>query len=134
MEKDLNLLFKKIAFEPDLSLKDKIFETINLKKKRRARFGIFTYLGSSFAFLTGSIFSFQPLIKGLNSLGFFEYVSLVFSDGSALALIWKDYLLTLVDSLPVASLGLSMFLLFLLFVSIKKVSYQFKSYNLKALA
>jgi hypothetical protein len=134
MEKDLNSLFKKVIFEPDLSLKDRIFETVNLKRKKRARLGTFAYLGSSFIFLAGSIFSFRFLIKGLNSLGFFEYVSLMFSDGSALASIWENYLLTLVDSLPVASLGLSVFLLFLLFLSIKKVSYQFKNYNLKALA
>lgn len=134
MEKDLNLLFKKITLEPDLSLKDRILGEINSKRKRRAHLSIFAYLGSSFVFLAGSIFSFRFLIKGLNSFGFFEYMSLMFSDGSALALIWKNYFLTLVDSLPVASLGLSVFLLFLLFVSIKKVSYSFKNYNLKALA
>lgn len=132
MEKDLNSLFKKITLEPNISLKDRVFEAIYLRKKKIAHQKTLVYLGSSFVFLIGSIFSFQFLIKGLKSFGFFEYVSLIFSDGSALSLIWKDYLLTLVDSLPVVSLGLSLFLLFLLFVSIKKVSYY--NYNLKALA
>jgi hypothetical protein len=132
MEKDLNSLFKKITFEPNLSLKDRVFEAINIRKKKNAHQKTLIYLGSSLVFLVGSIFSFQFLIRGLKSFGFFEYVSLIFSDGSALSLIWKDYLLTLVDSLPVVSLGLSLFLLFLLFVSIKKVSYY--NYNLKALA
>jgi hypothetical protein len=52
---------------------------------------------------------------------------LAFSDSGVIATYWKEYTLSLADSLPFASLALSFFLLFILFISIRKVSYQFKN-------
>ena len=127
MEQNLQNLFKKAIYQPESRLPGDIFSLIELKKAKITKIKKFGYLGLSILSLSGSVFSIWGLIEQSTQLGFFKYLSLAFSDGGIIATYWKEYTLSLVDSLPVASLGMSLFLLFVLFISIRGISYQFKN-------
>ena len=127
MEQNLQKLFKSASYQPESRLFGDIWSAIEYKSTQITKWKKFGYLSVSVLSLSGSIFSIKSLIEEFIRLGFFNYLSLAFSDGGVIAKYWKEYTLTLVDSLPVVSLVLSFFLLFILFISIRKASYQFKS-------
>ena len=127
MEQNLQKLFKKAIYQPESRLSGDIFSLIQFKKAKVSKYKKISYFCLGILSLSGSVFSIKGLIDQSTQLGFYEYLSLAFSDGGVIANYWKEYTLSLVDSLPVASLGLSFFLLFVLFISIRGISYQFKS-------
>lgn len=127
VEQNLQKLFKQALYEPESRLSGEIWRLIENRNHQIAKWKVFGYSGLSLLSLVGSIFSIKILVEQFIRLGFFDYLSLLFSDGNVIATYWKEYTLTLADSLPFASFGLSLFLLFILFVSIKKVSYQFNN-------
>ena len=53
-------------------------------------------------------------------------ISLVFSDSGVIATYWKEYTLALADSLPATSLMIALFLLFILFISIRRISFSMR--------
>ena len=127
MEQDLQKLFKQAKYQPAGRLSGDIWASIELKNAQIAKWKKYSYMSLSVLSLFGSAFSIKSLIIQSTQLGFFEYLSLTFSDSGIIAKYWKEYTLSLADSLPVASLAITLFLLFVLFVSIKRVSIQFKT-------
>jgi len=127
VEQNLQKLFQKSKYIPESRLSGDIWSTIEYKNTRITKIKKFGYLGLSAFSLLGSIFSIKELIGQFTKFGFFDYLSLIFSDSGTLATYWREYILTLVNSLPVLSLILSFFLLFVLFISIQRASYQFKN-------
>ena len=127
MEQNLQKLFKNASYLPESRLGDDIWSVIESKNKRITKMKTFGYTFLCVLSLFGSVFSIKSLIEQFTKLGFFEYLSLAFSDSGVLATYWKEYTLTLVNSLPLFSLVLSFSLLFVLFISIQRASYQFKS-------
>ena len=57
----------------------------------------------------GSLFAFIPVIHyaggEFSRSGFMDYFTLLFSDGGSVLLYWKEFSLSLVESLPVLSLA-----------------------------
>jgi len=127
VEQNLQKLFKNASYLPESRLGDDIWSVIESKNKRITKMKTFGYTFLCVLSLFGSVFSIKSLIEQFTKLGFFEYLSLAFSDSGVLATYWKEYTLTLVNSLPLFSLVLSFSLLFVLFISIQRASYQFKS-------
>ncbi len=127
VEQDLQKLFKQATYHPESRLSGDICDAIQLKNAQIIKWKKYSYLSLSILSLFGSVFSIKSLIIQSTRLGFFEYLSLAFSDSGIIAKYWKEYTLSLVDSLPVATLAISLFLLFILFISVKRASYQFKT-------
>lgn len=127
MEQNLQKLFKEASYQPESRLSSDVWSSIEYKSAQITKWKTFGYLGLSILSLSGSVFSIKSLIEQAIQLGFFNYFSLAFSDSGAIATYWKEYTLSLADSLPVVSLALSFFLLFILFISIRNISYQFKN-------
>ena len=127
MEQNLQKLFKQSSYTPERRLSGDIWNVIESKSNHIAKFKKYGYVSLSILSLSGSVFSIKSLIEQFTKLGFFDYLSLAFSDSGVIATYWKEYTLTLVNSLPVISLMISLFLLFVLFISIQRISYQFKS-------
>lgn len=126
MEKNLQKLFKQASYTPESRLSGDIWKVIEYKKNHISKINLLKYMILGVLSLSGSIFSIKILIEQLSKLGFFDYLSLVFSDSGIIVTYWKEYIMTLAESLPIFSLNLSFFLLFILFISIRKMSYQFK--------
>jgi hypothetical protein len=53
--------------------------------------------------------------------GFYQYSSLLLSDGGSLLLYWKEFTLTLAESAPLLGITLSLALIFVLFGSLQSV-------------
>lgn len=127
MGQNLQELFKNATHKPNENLSDSVCKAVVLKSRSMARRNISMYLGVCALSFFGSIFFIKDLITESSNLGFFSYLSLIFSDSSIVVNYCNDYILTLVDSLPVASLVLSVSLLFLLVLSLRKVSSHLRS-------
>jgi hypothetical protein len=127
MEQNLQKLFKQAVYQPESRLSGQVLSFIEAKGSLITKWKRFGYLSVSVLSLSGSVFAVKSVIEQFTTTGFYNYLSLAFSDSGIVATYWKEYILSLVDSLPVMSLALSFFLLFVLFISIKRASHQFKS-------
>lgn len=126
MSEDLHKIFQ-CSNDKDVSnLSDNIWGAIKKKKNNACHLKIFIYLILGLFSMSGSVLSIDSLISKFSKLGFSDYFSLIFSDTGLLATYWREYMITLVESLPVASLVLSLALIFVFFVSIEKITSQFR--------
>lgn len=127
MKDDLSKLMKQVYNQPETGLSADIWRAIEVKQTKSLKIKSLSYGILGILSLGGFVLMTFSVVKQFASSGFFEYASLVFSDGSLLATYWREYLLSLADSLPVASLGAAFFLLFSMLISIKKGIKQYKS-------
>ena len=127
MEQNLQKLFKQSSYHPENRLSGDVWHVIESKNSHITKWKTFSYISLIILSLSGSIFSIKSLFEQFTKLGFFDYLSLAFSDSGVIATYWKEYVLTLANSLPVMSLILSFFLLFVLFISIQRISFQIKN-------
>ncbi|MFA6392923.1 MAG: hypothetical protein WCW54_02475 [Candidatus Paceibacterota bacterium] len=126
MDENLSKLLKQAKNYPKTGLPDDVWRAIQIKQTKSLKRESFIYSIVGILSLGGFVFVSLSLKKQFSTSGFFQYVSLIFSDGNLLATYWKEYLLTLTDSLPVASLGAFTFLLVSMLISLKKVIHQYK--------
>ncbi len=127
MDGNLSKLLKQSYNHPKTGLSDDVWRAIQIKQAKSLKIQSLMYGILGILSLGGFVFMSIYLKRQFTTSGFFQYVSLAFSDGGLLAVYWKEYLLSLADSLPVASLGASLFLLLSMLFSIKKVIHQYKS-------
>ena len=126
MEENLSKLMKRVYNHPESRLSDDVWRSIQIRQAKGLKMQSLLYSFVGVLSLCGFVFMSMSLVKQFNSSGFFHYASLVFSDGDILATYWKEYLLSLADSFPFASLGASFFLLISMMISIKKLLKQYK--------
>ncbi|MFA6386587.1 MAG: hypothetical protein WCW04_02355 [Candidatus Paceibacterota bacterium] len=127
MNDNLSKLFKQAYNHPETGLSDAIWRGIQLRQAKRLKIQSISYGIVGVLSLGGFVFMSFHIKQQFNSSGFFQYASLVFSDAGLFATYWKEYLLSLADSLPVASLGALSFLLFSMLVSLRKAFHQYRS-------
>ncbi len=125
MEENLRKVFKQSKIEPESQLPNNIWNVIQSKNSIISKWKTLEYLSLGILSLFGSIFSIRSLIEQFRALGFFDYLSLIYSDVGVIATYWREYVLILADSLPTTSLMISLLLLFLLFNSLRHISYLF---------
>ena len=90
--------------DPPLNLEASILKKIATERTKTARI--------RFAFLsTIAFFSFWGIIQtgvslwqSFSQTGFYDYASLILSDGTTLTSYWKEFVLSLVESLPLLGL------------------------------
>jgi hypothetical protein len=126
VEQNLQKLFKQSQYKGEEKLSRDIWNVIESKTTHMTKQKTLVYLSIGILSLVGSIFSIKSLIEEFSKLGFFDYFSLIFSDISIIGTYWREYILTLIDSLPITSLIILFFLLFTLFICIRRVSYKFR--------
>lgn len=111
MRQDFEQLFSRInPPEPPAGFSDRIFAAISgedkRKKRKRVLLSIFGAAFSLAAFIPAATVAFF----NLKNSGFLQYASLVFSDGGAVADAGMQYIFALLESIPAASLGTSLFM------------------------
>ena len=127
MDSDLKQAFQKALYHPEDRLSLDIWHNIEAKENKihKIKTWIYSSLGIiSFILL---ILSVKDLFTQFSLRGFSQYISLVFSDFGVVTTYWKEFTLSLVNSLPLASIALSFFLVFVLFTSVGQIARQFKS-------
>lgn len=131
MNNNLSKILKQSYNYPENQLSLDIWNTIDAKISRNSKIKSISY--SILGVMSLGCFAFLSIHtkEQFSSSGFFQYASLAFSDSSILTLYWKEYLLSLADSVPFATLGALSFLLFSMLISIKKSVFYYKNQLLK---
>ena len=121
MRKDYEKLFSNIyPPNPPIELFDKIMGRINAERRLRTlrRRVLLFSIG-----LTLSMLALIPSVKLVysNSIqsGFIQLSSLLFSDSSVVAFYWSNFLMSLLETLPAASLAMVLAAMFVFFGSLK---------------
>lgn len=129
MNKDLHTIFKDAYYTPSHELGASVWNTIVSKQKRKEKYAYYMYTSmGTFSFLS-LLFVGKSILSQVSQSGFYEYASLLSSDGGILAVYWKEFTLLLTESLPLTSITLSLFLLFTLAASLRKVAYHYKGHT-----
>lgn len=121
MQERLKKVFLKAIYTPEKSLADQIWHAIALHNKRITRLKIWTFSLTGSASLLFFIPMLKILLNDFTRSGFYEYLSLAFSNGGSLIAYWKDFLSLLAESLPVISIISTLTLVFIFFLSLKYV-------------
>jgi len=116
MRKDYERLFQQLCpVEPPERLLAHIQKRIAAEGRRMAHRRVFLLGGIALVSLAALVPAAQYVVKEFYRTGFYEYLSLLFSDSGSLSAYWQEFLLSLAESLPlVASIAfLSVLLTFL---------------------
>lgn len=121
-------------FEPSNMLLGKILSRIQAERrlmiiKSAVKFAVFLL------FLIGSavelIPAFEFMRNGLIESGFTQYLNLLFSDFETVVIYWQNFLLTLLESLPVFSIFIFLTVFLIFIESIKFSVCEFNSFRQK---
>ena len=128
MDQNLKKAFKNAKYEPQNGLAFNVLNSINNKLSFQNKVKLWVYASISIVSFAGLFPMFKYLAGEFASSGSYEYFSLLYSDGgSVLTSYWKDFTLSLVESLPLTSMILTLALIFIFFNAIRRFSYQFKT-------
>ena len=119
MKHNLTTIFQKAKYEPSTDLAENIWQTIMRRNKRQIQFRLWAFACLGIASLGGLVPVFKMLLGDLTQSGFYEYFSLIFSDGGSIVSYWKELVLSLAESLPVMSIIFALSLVFVFFLSMR---------------
>lgn len=124
MEKDLEKVFLKAKYEEKPDLTEHIWQNIVLRNKRNTRFKLWAFSILAIVSFSGLVPAIETLLSDLTQSGLYEYLSLALSNGNSLILYWKEFGLSIAESLPTMSITISLSLVFILFLSLKNTAKQ----------
>ncbi len=127
MEQPLNKLLKDIKDYPEGDLKEQVWSLVIHREKQEYLIKSWSYGILGVLSLFGLVISIKDLMLKFSQSGFYEYLSLAFSESGSVATYWREFALSLADSLPITSIVLSLLAVFILFISIRRTLKQFKN-------
>lgn len=119
MDIKLTKIFQKAKYEENSILAQNIWLTIIKREKRNTRIKLWIFASMSITSIAGLLPVVKILLNDLSQSGFYEYASLLFSDGGTILSYWKEFAFSLAESLPAMSIILSLSLIFILILSLK---------------
>jgi hypothetical protein len=129
MQDKLTKIFKQAKYEVDDTLASNVWLAVVAHDKHVAKIKFWAFTSLGLASLAGLIPAFKILSTDLGQSGFYEYFSLIFSDGGSIVSFWKELVFSIAESLPVMSIVLSLCLMFVFFLSIKYATKQIINNN-----
>jgi hypothetical protein len=130
MEDNYKKLFKSLSeVEPSKELGNRITNFIRTQEKRSAKIKSWIFGSTSAVSFGFSVWAVTILVQSFKSSGFWQYLSLIFSDKIALTYS-NEIVLSLIESLPVFGLiiflsGLGFFVWSITKINYKKYEFQF---------
>ena len=119
MEQKLQRVFRQARYEDRENITQNIWQVIVAHEKRTARKKlIFTYTVDLLS-LSLLVPVLKILINDLSKSGFYEYLSLTFSNGGIISSYWKEFMFSLAESLPIISIILTLTLVFIFCLSLR---------------
>lgn len=120
MDRENDLLLDHLSpIEPPAGLAEAVLGRIDRVKRRRFMLRRLSFAGISLIPLVAVFVAFAVLIRDIRQSGFVQYFSLLFSDGRLIAAFWREYLFSLVESLPLLSVAGCLLSIFSFLVVIK---------------
>ena len=108
----------------DTAVPERIFTTVTTRIQHSRRVQTRIYGSIHGVLIIGAIVAFIPAIKYLNTesvqSGFSTYTSLILSDGGLVLSNWKDFGLSIAESLPIMSTATCLTILLILTNSIRR--------------
>ncbi len=130
MTRTLAQAMQAVRIQPTNDLAADILRVVALRKKRTLQMRVSGYAIISITSFAAIIPATVGIFRQLATTGFFRYLSLATSDGPALAGYWKQFAITLVEALPVASLTILLALVFVFGWSLRKTTRNTYALNL----
>jgi len=123
MNKKIKQLFKEIpTAEPSNKLYGKILFAIEKDKQIKRKIGFWFFAFTTILAFLSLIPAILYLLANLSSSGFYRYISLIFSDTEILLSNWKDYSMTLIESVPFAQITICFSIIFLILCLLKMLA------------
>jgi hypothetical protein len=119
MQDKLTKIFQKAKYEENFNLSKDIWITIIKREKRNTQIKLWVFTSIGITSLGGLVPAFKILSNDLAQSGFFEYLSLAFSDSGLILSIWREFVFSLAESLPILSIIFTLSLIFIFFLSLK---------------
>ena len=129
MSDNFEKLFNKLErFEPSEKLRANILARIDFEKRRSSRIRL-AVLGTVVAASFGAVIpSFQYAWRAFFQSGFYEYLSLLFSDSGAVLASWKTFILSLAETIPLAEMTIFLIAVFVFLFSARLAIKSVKSF------
>jgi hypothetical protein len=128
MNKNFKDIFNDYDIEPPKGLKQAVFERIEMEKdKSVARKKLLLDAG----FVVSGASSFAAVFflgKEIVSSEFFSLASLMFSDMKTVAMLWQDYTLSLLETLPTVSIATTLLPVFVFMILLRQYG-KLENYN-----
>jgi len=122
MDNDLRNLFRKFEnVRPPEKLYFSIVERVQAEQLARAKRRFVFFLITAIASLVALVPALQALISDYYRSGFYQYLSVIFSDSNLALTYWKDFLLLLTDAFPVTATGILLASIFVFVGSIREL-------------
>jgi len=121
-------MWKEIDVPKNLS--EKIINRIEFVERRSAKMRLVFFGALAVASVVAFIPALKYLINDLNNSGFYQYLSLVFSDSGIILASWKEFSLSLAESLPIFSTIIFLATIFIFLESIKLSIKNIKSHKI----
>lgn len=112
MNADWEKFLKITQIEPPERLLRNILAQIELKQRQTARTKLALWGGLSLASFISIIPASLYTISEFSRSGFYQYFSLLFSDGGVALMYWKEFSLSLAESIPVLATAAILLALF----------------------
>jgi len=132
MEQSLRKIFKQAKYQPESRLSGDIWRFIEAREKRSSKIKSFSYGIIGIISLVGLVPAVENLIEQFSQSGFYQYLSLAFSDLGLVSLYWKEFMSSLAETIPATSLMLTLVLFFIFLLSFKRVAVSFRNQLLTA--
>ncbi|MFA6550004.1 MAG: hypothetical protein WCT36_01450 [Candidatus Gracilibacteria bacterium] len=128
MKRNLETILKSLdQIEPPQNLHRNIFMKIARAQKRSALIRFVLFGIATVASFIGIIPVFQNVAQRFYQSGFYHYASLIFSDFEIVLANWKEFGLSLLESLPIAEISIFLAVLLALLLSLKFVAENVKN-------
>lgn len=114
-------------------LRTKVFTLIQKEELRRARILAFSALVLLFSSMIGGVFAIKYLVQSISQSGFYSYLLLLFSDPDVILTSWKELMLLLAESAPLAAITFFLLALVPLLASVRTLVKNLKPQLLPAL-
>jgi hypothetical protein len=125
MEESIKKAFQEAKYEPNDKLAQNIWLKIALNSKRVFYFKVISFSSISLVSLISLVPMFKTLITDFTQSGFYEYLSVAFSNGGIFSSYWKDLTFSILESLPAMSVIFILTLVFIFFLSLRYLMKQF---------
>jgi len=106
-------------FQPSTQLRKNILLQIVKEEHHRAKNYVLASLGAASASVIGVVFSIKYVAQAISESSFYQYFSLLFSDPDIVVSYWREFTLSLVESLPFFAITLVLVAIVVLMTSIR---------------
>ena len=108
--------------EPPRKLKLSILSSIVEEERHRAKRLLMIFAPASLLSLISIIFSIQYVLKAFYQSGFYTYFSLLLSDPDVVLTYWKEFAMSLVDTIPFMWITVSLISIALFLICLRMFS------------